>query len=363
VTTVRSWLLLTCLLLASEAGASSLLRELHHSVSSERTRLSLEVSGEITYAAREQGGRLMVRFPDMKLAEGLVAGRRYREGLIESVQFVRPESDTVAMILSFRPGAAYRIVRPETGGSLEIHAEGPPYVPPYQPPPPVRSARAATAPGPKAEGPAPPPIGRLIDIAALAREQASDATPGHAREAAPSATPREAEHSASPVPLQAGASALGWVLAFIISLATTSVMLLLIARRRSSPVIPRAGGSLEAAPATENLFSRNLVEAMASSDDATDEEDDAVEQEASGAGWFAERFERGAEEVDLAFRLRGAGAAETKARIAQELSSRPIPASRLAQTARRGGVGIGEMELARNLRNLAASQQRKENLP
>jgi hypothetical protein len=357
VTTARSWLLLTCLVLASEAGTSSVLRDLHHSVSDERTRLSLEVSGEITFAAREEGGRLMVRFPDMKLAQGLVAGRQYRDGLIERVQFLRPESDTVAMILSFRPGAAYRIVRPEAGGSLEIHAEGPPYVPPYEPPAPVRSARTPIAPEPKAEEDTLRPIGRLIDIAALAREQARETAPEHAREASQRTT------SADAAPLQAGASALGWVLALIISLATTSVMLLLIARRRSSPVISPDDARLEAAPAAEGLFSQNLLEAMSSSDNATDEEDDPVEEEASGTGWFAERFERGAEEVDLAFRLRGAGAAESKARVALELGSRPIQASRLAQAARRGGVGIGEMELARNLRNLSALHQRKEDSP
>ena len=363
MTSVRTWLLAACLLLATGAEASSLLRDLRHAVSRDRTRLTLDLTGPLSYTVREEDGRLLLRFAGLRLAEGIAGGRAYRSGLIERVQFALSHPDTVAMMLTFRSGATYRILRPEAGGTLEIDAEGPPYLPP----PVVRTSRSVPERKAKKEESKKDEMkfvkmGRLIDIAALAMEQAKrpEAPPPPVP---PAKTQKPAEVQPKLLrPSQAGASALGWVLAVIISVSTTGITLLLVGRRSRKKSLAAPVSAEEAPPSSEGLFSRDLLEAMAGPEEDP-EQDEEIGQETEGATWFAERFQRGAEEVDLAFRLRGVGAAEAKAKIARELGSKAVPASRLAQSARRGGVGIGEMELARNLRNLASAQRRKEKTP
>ena len=340
--TVRIWFLLV--VMATGAEASTLLRDLHYTVSRERTRLALEASGPVRYAAREEDGRLVLRCAGLRLAPGVFAGRRYREGLIERIEFERPAPDTVAIRLAFRAGATYRLVR-AANGALEIQAEGPYYAPPPKPRP--RPAKK------EEEEAVATPMKPLIDIGALAMEQAKE---GMSAPKPPAGGPTPVT---TPVrPAEAGAAALGWVLAVMISIATTAATLIVLARRKPvRPTAPKVAGETSAA---DTLFPKHLLEALASGTETGEEEG---EEEPEASAWLAERFQRGADEVDLAFKLRGAGAAEAKARIARELSGRAIPASRLAQSARRTGVGLGEMELARNLRKLATAQQRKEKTP
>jgi hypothetical protein len=343
------------------------------------TRITLTFDGEVRYSQLPGDGS--VRLGLSHTAVAISAKGRHKvmnSGHVSAIAITPLPNDSAIVTIGFQGAATYRCILPASGnalyvdilpsmdGSLGQHAVRPAVEQkPAAPKPagttvvaaiarkPIRKEQAKPAPSTQVIPPEPvAPIRAygVVDIPALAREQAWTGTGEPASHVAASESARQG------IP---PAMALGLAALVVLSMIGTGVGLSFILRRTPSEPVAELRSVLPpapAAPSLEQMLATSHKDILI--DDVDDEDESRFAHDTSLQ--LARTFRRGSEEITLARRLHTQAAPQLTGARMQETLSHATTTNQRLHIARKLGVGRGEMDLAAKLRTIHPAEKKEE---
>jgi hypothetical protein len=370
---------LACLLWNTHAAASDVtLTDVHYSVHSGYSRVTLTFDGEVRYSQLAADGSVRLGFSRTGVAIPMKARRQaVNAGLVSSISVTPLPDDSAVVAIALRGSTTYRCILPATGNALYVDvlpagtgsAEQPParivnrrtvaaktsgaaimtaiaHAPAQK-----ERAKAATS-KPRSVTEAPMMSSRapgVVDIPTLAREQLQT---GHVAVVAPTTVQLTPVQGLSP------AAALG-ISVIVGLLMIGSGVALSFVIRRTSPAPVQAPLSVQP-EAPIRRFAETELDSPRSEllvDDPDEDDESRFAHETSLQ--LARTFRRGSEEITLARRLHDHAAPQLSAARMEETLNRATTANQRLHFARKLGVGRGEMDLAAKLRTIRPAEKKE----
>jgi len=344
-----------CVFLA-EAGVTTL-SGIRYNNQERSSRLTMQFAGEVRYSVQCEGNRLLLGFSSARPASPPgVARLQFKDGYIRSVTTDRIGQDSLFVVVVLREGTTYTLVRPADGNALFVDVV----------PDPEYRAPAVTA--PKAPKPAPqkqvPANSSLVDIPSIARTQVEAPLQQAVLNAPAASTPAAA---AVPATESGRTSLIGPDVMLLgggglIALLTTAGILLLIRRWDHRRAHTARSPHTAALPAADDSATREDIRALLerASRRSPVVEEDSAPQMFEERTEMAKAFGRGTEEMSLAMTLGTKGKPRANKQRLDQLVLKKASSAQRRTAARKLGVGVGEVELALQLRRFQSTRKQKE---
>lgn len=361
---------------AASAQDMSVLNNVSTSVLGGHTRVAFQFAGDVRFSTEQAKNGVRIVFSRTRAASTPVLNRRLlTAGPLESIGFQRPAMDSIIAVLAFVDGSTYRCVCPASGNELYVDVNGSAAVrqAAVAKPAPARPVPAPVVAAPHQEPAPEQPRSAggtsLVDIPSVARMQMErdNAVESH----------RAAQPASLSMPILVAISVL-------VSLAVTSVALLLLARMvRREPVpapvavaAPRPSAAIaaqvrayqQAAPQQEEEEDDeddddmkpepDRIRALFSAPAREEEPEEELGRETSLQ--LARTFRRGSEEITLARKFHERPSPALSPAKMQTAMARATTKSQRLTAARKLGVGRGEFDLADKLKAMAQPPAKNE---
>lgn len=350
-----------------DAQEMSVLNSVSTSVQGGRTRVAFQFAGDVRFSTEQAKNGVRIVFSRTRAASTPVLNRRLlNAGPLESIGFQRPAMDSIIAVLTFVNGSSYRCVCPASGNELYVEVNGSAAVrqPPAVKHAPVQPAPVVAAPPqPGPEQPRNTTGSSLIDIPGVAKMQME-----HETETETVAGPSRAGEPARwtmPVLL---------AISILVSLAVTSVALMVVARMMRREPAPAPVVAVTPAPAVSIAAQLSAYQQASLLQEEEDEDDDMKpeperiralfnapvreEEQDEDPGretslQLARTFRRGSEEITLARKFHERPSPALTPGKMQTAMARATTKGQRLTAARKLGVGRGEFDLAEKLKAMA----------